>query len=52
MLSTFSSNSLENLGFYNNLTKELKFTISNIIWILKCGVQPSKIVKNYTMKLK
>ncbi len=52
MLSTSSRNSNlgQNLGFYNTLTKELKFTISNFIWILKCGVQPSQTVKNLLIK--
>ena len=46
------SKAIENLGFYNPITKEVKLDISNIIRNLKYGVQPTKTVKNLLMKTK
>jgi small subunit ribosomal protein S16 len=43
---------IEDLGFYNPITKELKLDVLNIIKNLKCGVQPTKTVKNLLIKTK
>ena len=42
--------SIEELGFYNPLTKETKLDVENIVKSLNTGVQPTKTVKNLLLK--
>ena len=42
--------SIEELGFYNPVTKEVNLNISRIINRLNQGVQPTKTVKNLLTK--
>ena len=44
--------SIEELGFYNPITKEIKLDVENILSNLKVGVQPTKTVKNLLIKTK
>jgi small subunit ribosomal protein S16 len=41
---------LQELGYYNPITKELKLDIENIVNNLRIGVQPSETVKNLLIK--
>ena len=41
---------IEELGFYNPLTKETKLDVENIVKSLNTGVQPTKTVKNLLIK--
>jgi small subunit ribosomal protein S16 len=41
---------LQELGFYNPITKELKLNVENIVTNLNVGVQPTKTVKNLLLK--
>ena len=43
---------IEDLGYYNSITKEIKLDVLNIIKNLKYGVQPTKTVKNLFLKTK
>jgi len=43
---------LQELGFYNPITKELKLDVENIVTNLNVGVQPTKTVKNLLLKAK
>ena len=43
---------VEELGYYNPLTKEIKLDVENIVSRLNKGVQPSKTVKNLLLKAK
>jgi small subunit ribosomal protein S16 len=43
---------LQELGFYNPITKELKLDVENIVTSLNVGVQPTKTVKNLLLKAK
>ena len=43
---------IQELGFYNPITKELKFDVDKIVTNLKFGVQPTKTVKNLLLKAK
>ena len=43
---------IQELGFYNPLTKEIKLDIVNIVNRLNTGVQPTKTVKNLLLKTK
>jgi small subunit ribosomal protein S16 len=43
---------LQELGFYNPITKELKLNVENIVTNLNVGVQPTKTVKNLLLKAK
>ena len=42
--------SIEELGFYNPITKEIKLDVENIVNRLNTGVQPTKTVKNLLLK--
>lgn len=54
MLSTSKRDgkALQELGFYNPITKELKLDLENIITNLNVGVQPTKTVRNLLLKAK
>ena len=41
---------LQELGFYNPITKEIKLDIKEIVQQLKNGAQPTKTVKNLLLK--
>jgi small subunit ribosomal protein S16 len=41
---------IEELGFYNPISKEIKMNINLITIRLKQGVQPSEVVKNLLLK--
>jgi small subunit ribosomal protein S16 len=43
---------IQELGFYNPMTKELKLDVDKIVTNLKFGVQPTKTVKNLLLKAK
>ena len=43
---------IQELGFYNPITKELKLDVDKIVTNLKFGVQPTKTVKNLLLKAK
>lgn len=43
---------LQELGFYNPITKELKLDVENIVTNLNVGVQPTKTVKNLLLRAK
>jgi|TARA_B110000971_G_scaffold133924_1_gene137117 small subunit ribosomal protein S16 len=43
---------IQELGFYNPITKEIKLDVENILSNLKVGVQPTKTVKNLLIKTK
>jgi small subunit ribosomal protein S16 len=43
---------LQELGFYNPITKEIKLEINRIVQQLKNGAQPTKTVKNLLLKTK
>jgi|TARA_B110000971_G_scaffold218454_1_gene257281 small subunit ribosomal protein S16 len=43
---------IEELGFYNSLTKETKLNIPRIISWLNCGAQPTKTVRNILLRAK
>jgi small subunit ribosomal protein S16 len=43
---------LQELGFYNPITKELKLDVESIVTNLNVGVQPTKTVKNLLLKAK
>jgi small subunit ribosomal protein S16 len=43
---------VEELGYYNPLTKEIKLDVENIVSRLNTGVQPTKTVKNLLLKAK
>jgi len=41
---------IEELGFYNPMTDEIHLKVSRILFRLKTGAQPSKIVKDILIK--
>ena len=41
---------IEELGFYNPITKEIKLDVENIVNRLNTAVQPTKTVKNLLLK--
>ena len=41
---------IEELGFYDPMTKEIRLKVSRILFRLKTGAQPSKTVKDILIK--
>jgi small subunit ribosomal protein S16 len=50
--ATRDGRAIQELGFYNPITKELKLDVDKIVTNLKFGVQPTKTVKNLLLKAK
>jgi|TARA_B110000977_G_C10764676_1_gene372141 small subunit ribosomal protein S16 len=50
--SARDSRAIQELGFYNPISKEVKLDVPNVVKYLKFGAQPTETVKNLLVKAK
>lgn len=43
---------IKELGYYNPITKDIKLDVDQIVFYLKCGVQPTETVRNLLIRSK